>query len=70
MHRSVLATLMLAATLAACAAPPDPAQRATLQVVGHHCDGERGIDAVVLHVDTPGLVVLRWSNRNACGDPA
>jgi hypothetical protein len=74
MHRPVLATLMLA-LLVACAtesAPPveDPAQRATMQVIGHHCDGGRGIDALAVHVDKPGVAVIRWTNKNVCGDPA
>jgi hypothetical protein len=75
MHRSVLAIVMPAALLVACAAEPlplaeDPAQRATMQVIGHHCDGGRGIDALAVHVDKPGVAVIRWKNKNVCGGPA
>lgn len=75
MHRSVFATVMLA-TMAACASDPvadpapDPAARASIQVLGHHCDGGQGIDAIAVHVDTPGIAVIRWSNAGVCGKPA
>lgn len=73
MHRSALATLMLAALSACASAPPsapDEDPHATLDVIGHHCDGGQGIDAIAIHVDKPGVAVLRWSNKNVCGDPA
>lgn len=72
MHRPVLATLMLA-LLAACASDPppaDPAARATIQILGHHCDGGQGIDALAVHVDTPGVAIIHWSNDGVCGRPA
>ncbi len=74
MHRSVLANLMLA-LLAACATEPapvadDPAQRATMEVIGHHFDGGQGIDALAVHVDKPGVAVIRWTNKSVCGAPA
>ena len=78
MHRPVLATLMLAATLAACASVPpaettpdaDPAARASIQILGHHCDGGTGVDALAIHVDKPGIATIRWNNEGVCGKPA
>jgi hypothetical protein len=55
------------ALLAACAAPPsepDPTARATLEIIGHHCDGD-GVDGIAVHVDKPGIAVIHWSNKNA-----
>ena len=77
MHRPAFATLMLA-LLSACASPPaepvpapaDEPSRATLEVIGHHCDGGQGIDGLAVHVDKPGVAVIRWSNKNVCGDPS
>lgn len=77
MHRPVLATLMLA-LLTACASAPrsdsapadDPAAHGTMEVIGHHCDGGQGIDALAVHVDKPGVATIHWSNKNVCGDPA
>ncbi len=79
MHRSVLATLMLAAALAACAMAPatteEPVERSVGQhgsvtVIGHHCDGGQGVDALALHVEGPGEVVVRWNNEGVCGKPS
>lgn len=71
MHRPVLATLMLA-LLAACASPPpgDADQNGSLRILAHTCDGERGVDSLLVRLDKPGELRIRWSNRGVCGDPA
>jgi hypothetical protein len=75
-----LACLWLAAlTGCAATAAPEPVSapaesedvpHATMHILGHHCDGGRGIDGLAVHVDKPGVAVIRWSNQNVCGDPA
>lgn len=75
MRHSALAILMLAA-LSACASTPLPAGPGTnmpdgsQRILGHHCDGEGGVDALVVFVDMPGEVIVHWTNLNVCGQPA
>lgn len=79
MRLAALILNMWAAVLTGCAATPAPGPaptappedpRGSLQVLGHHCDGGQGVDALAVIVEKPGPVVLRWSNEGVCGRPA
>ena len=69
--RAILAAA-LAAFLAACATPlpGDADQNGSLRIIAHTCDGERGVDSMLVRLDKPGELLIRWSNRGVCGDPA
>jgi len=45
-------------------------QQGSLQIKAHHCDGGQGVDALLVHIDAPGDLMIRWDNRGVCGDPA
>jgi hypothetical protein len=66
------AAAALAAFLAACATPlpGDVDQNGSLRILAHTCDGERGVDSMLVRLDKPGELRIRWSNRGVCGDPA
>jgi hypothetical protein len=74
MHRAAtLAILTLAASLASCATAPPPVAHddphpGSVQVKANHCDDRGGVDALLLQVEGPGTVTIRWSNKGVCGD--
>jgi len=83
MSRLVFAWIVIAASMTGCATAPTPApaheelpversmhQQGSLQIKAHHCDGGQGVDALLVHIDAPGDLMIRWDNRGVCGDPA